>query len=147
MLGEAALTAADAARTSMPTATRSCAADPRGRVSRMPSRPSISVKLSALHPRFERAHRGRVLRELAPRLVDLCAASRDAGIALTLDAEESERLELTLELLEAACRDPRLAGWNGLGLAVQAYQKRAPRGTALADGLARETRRVLTCGW
>ena len=78
-----------------------------------------------MHPRFERAHRQRVLGELTPRLVELCRLARDAGIALTLDTEESERLELTVELLTAVCREPSLAGWDGFGIAVQAYQRRA----------------------
>jgi RHH-type proline utilization regulon transcriptional repressor/proline dehydrogenase/delta 1-pyrroline-5-carboxylate dehydrogenase len=144
MLGEAALTGADADRYF--EAYRSAIGALRGRVGEFPdagSRPSISVKLSALHPRFDRAHRGRVLRELTPRLVDLCGAAREAGIALTLDAEESERLELTLELLEAACRDPKLAGWDGFGIAVQAYQKRAPAVLRWLIGVARDTQRIL----
>jgi RHH-type proline utilization regulon transcriptional repressor/proline dehydrogenase/delta 1-pyrroline-5-carboxylate dehydrogenase len=144
MLGEAALTGADADRYF--ESYRRAIDALRARVGEYPdprARPSISVKLSALHPRFERSHRGRVLRELAPRLVELCAAAADAGIALTLDAEESERLELTLELLEAACRAPRLEGWGGFGLAVQAYQKRASAVLRYLIGLARETNRTL----
>jgi RHH-type proline utilization regulon transcriptional repressor/proline dehydrogenase/delta 1-pyrroline-5-carboxylate dehydrogenase len=144
MLGEAALTRADADRYfdaygSAINALRARA----GEYADEESRPSISVKLSALHPRFERANRRRVLAELSPPLVELCAAARDAGIALTLDAEESERLELTLELLEALCRSPRLQGWAGFGLAVQAYQKRAPAVLRQLIGLAKETRRKL----
>jgi RHH-type transcriptional regulator, proline utilization regulon repressor / proline dehydrogenase / delta 1-pyrroline-5-carboxylate dehydrogenase len=144
MLGEAALTTADAER--YLTAYRSAIDVLRARAGEFPdanARPSISVKLSALHPRFERSQRGRVLRELGPRLVDLCVAAADAGIALTLDAEESERLEITVELLEAACRSPRLAGWNGFGLAVQAYQKRAPAVLRHLIDLARATSRTL----
>jgi RHH-type proline utilization regulon transcriptional repressor/proline dehydrogenase/delta 1-pyrroline-5-carboxylate dehydrogenase len=107
MLGEAALTTADATRyfDAYRTAIGALAA----RVNEYPdfeSRPSISVKLSAMHPRFERAHRQRVHRELTPRLVELCRLAREAGIALTLDTEESERLELTMEQLEAVCREP-----------------------------------------
>jgi RHH-type transcriptional regulator, proline utilization regulon repressor / proline dehydrogenase / delta 1-pyrroline-5-carboxylate dehydrogenase len=144
MLGEAALTDLDAQR--YLEAYRNAITALQARVREYPdqaSRPSISVKLSALHPRFERSQRGRVLRELAPRLLELCVASREAGVALTLDAEESERLELTLELLEAACRDPRLAGWDGFGLAVQAYQKRAPAVLRWLIRLAQDTRRTL----
>jgi RHH-type transcriptional regulator, proline utilization regulon repressor / proline dehydrogenase / delta 1-pyrroline-5-carboxylate dehydrogenase len=144
MLGEAALTGADADRYFQ--SYRSAIGALQARAAEFPdaaSRPSISVKLSALHPRFERSHRSRVLAELAPRLVDLGVTARDAGVALTLDAEESERLELTLELLEAACRDRRLDGWAGLGLAVQAYQKRAPAVLRYLIGLARETRRTI----
>jgi RHH-type proline utilization regulon transcriptional repressor/proline dehydrogenase/delta 1-pyrroline-5-carboxylate dehydrogenase len=144
MLGEAALTTADAERYF--AAYRSAIDALRARTGEyadVQARPSISVKLSALHPRFERAHRGRVLRELVPQLVDLCVAAADAGIALTLDAEESERLELTIELLEAACRSPRLPGWDGFGLAVQAYQKRAPAVLRHLIGVTRETSRTL----
>ena len=144
MLGEAALTTADAERYLEAYGSAIGALKTRvGEYADVEGRPSISVKLSALHPRFERAHRRRVLDELAPRLAELCIAARDAGIALTLDTEESERLELTLELLETVCRDPRLAGWPGFGIAVQAYQKRAPAVLRHLIGLARETHRLL----
>jgi RHH-type proline utilization regulon transcriptional repressor/proline dehydrogenase/delta 1-pyrroline-5-carboxylate dehydrogenase len=144
MLGEAALTGADADRYF--EAYRSAIGALRARTGEYPdyeSRPSISVKLSAMHPRFERSHRSRVLAELTPRLVELCVSAQQAGLALTLDTEESERLELTLELLQAACRDPRLESWSGFGIAVQTYQKRAPAVLRYLIGLARETRRIL----
>jgi RHH-type transcriptional regulator, proline utilization regulon repressor / proline dehydrogenase / delta 1-pyrroline-5-carboxylate dehydrogenase len=89
------------------------------------ARPSISVKLSALHPRFDPGKEERLMRELLPRLVDLAAAARSRGVALTIDAEEQDRLDLTLDLFAATFADPGLAGWPGLGLAVQAYGKRA----------------------
>ena len=144
MLGEAALTVADADRYFEAYAKAIGALKARvGEYPDVEARPSISVKLSAMHPRFERAHRRRVLVELGPRLAALCVAARDGGIALTLDTEESERLELTLELLDSACRDPRLDGWSGFGIAVQAYQKRAPAVLRYLIDLARETRRVL----
>ncbi|MGB7740309.1 MAG: bifunctional proline dehydrogenase/L-glutamate gamma-semialdehyde dehydrogenase PutA [Steroidobacteraceae bacterium] len=144
MLGEAALTTADATRyfDAYRTAIGALAA----RVNEYPdfeSRPSISVKLSAMHPRFERSHRQRVHRELTPRLVELCRLARAAGIALTLDTEEPERLELTMESLAAVCRDPSLAGWNGFGIAVQTYQKRALPMLKYIVGLAQETNRIL----
>jgi RHH-type proline utilization regulon transcriptional repressor/proline dehydrogenase/delta 1-pyrroline-5-carboxylate dehydrogenase len=129
MLGEAALTAADAARyfetyaTAIGQLGRAVAAQ-RGLAPE--AAPSISVKLSALHPRYDIAQRERVLAELGPRLVDLARRASAAGIALTIDAEESERLELSLELLLVLLREPAITGWPGLGLAVQAYQKRAP---------------------
>ncbi len=144
MLGEAALTTADATRYF--DAYRTAIGALSARVDEYPdfeSRPSISVKLSAMHPRFERSHRQRVHRELTPRLVELCRLARDAGIALTLDTEESERLELTMELLAAVCRDPSLAGWNGFGIAVQTYQKRALPMLKYIVGLAKETNRIL----
>jgi RHH-type proline utilization regulon transcriptional repressor/proline dehydrogenase/delta 1-pyrroline-5-carboxylate dehydrogenase len=144
MLGEAALTSADATRYF--EAYRTAIGSLQARAGEYPdfeSRPSISVKLSAMHPRFERAHRQRVLRELTPRIVELCRLARDAGLALTLDTEESERLELTLELLTAACREPSLEGWNGFGIALQTYQKRAMPMLDYLIGLAGQTKRVL----
>jgi len=127
MLGEAALTATDAERylvsyreaiacigDSIITAEASVFA-----------RPSISVKLSALHPRFEYAQRVRVFGELVPDVISLAREARARGIGMTIDAEESERLELSLELFARVREDPELEGWHGLGLAVQAYQKRA----------------------
>ncbi len=78
-----------------------------------------------MHPRYEFAQRERVFAELAPRLLALAEQARDAGIGLTVDAEESERLDLSLDLFEAVYRAPSLAGYAGFGLAVQAYQKRA----------------------
>jgi RHH-type transcriptional regulator, proline utilization regulon repressor / proline dehydrogenase / delta 1-pyrroline-5-carboxylate dehydrogenase len=144
MLGEAALTTGDADRYF--EAYRIAIGSLSARVREYPdeeARPSISVKLSAMHPRFERAHRQRVLRDLTPRLVELCVLAREAGIALTLDTEESERLEISVELLAAVCRDPRLAGWSGFGIAVQTYQKRAPALLRYVIDLARSTSRIL----
>jgi RHH-type proline utilization regulon transcriptional repressor/proline dehydrogenase/delta 1-pyrroline-5-carboxylate dehydrogenase len=105
--------------------------------------PGISVKLSALHPRYEYAQRDRVLRELAPRLLELAKCARAAGIGLTVDAEEADRLELSLQVFERAWQDAALAGWDGLGLAVQAYQKRAPHVIAWLTQLATAGRRRL----
>ncbi len=144
MLGEAALTAADAER--YYEAYRSAIGALKARAGEYPdmeSRPSISVKLSAMYPRFEYAHTAQVLKEVTPRIVDLCVLARDAGLALTLDTEESERLELTLELLQAVCRDSSLSGWSGGGIAVQTYQKRAPAVLDWIMSLARDTRRLL----
>ena len=125
MLGEAALANADAERylAAYHQAISRVAAAARG----MPieASPSISVKLSALFPRYEFTQRGRVLEELAPRLLELAVAARTGNIPLTVDAEEAERLELSLELIERVARAPQLEGWQGFGLAVQAYQKRA----------------------
>jgi RHH-type proline utilization regulon transcriptional repressor/proline dehydrogenase/delta 1-pyrroline-5-carboxylate dehydrogenase len=144
MLGEAALTSADADRyfEAYKSAIGALAAR-TGEYPDFESRPSISVKLSAMHPRFERAHRQRVLRDLTPRLVELCRLARDAGIALTLDTEESERLELTVELLAAVCHEPALAGWDGFGIAVQTYQRRAVPFIRYLIGLAADTQRIL----
>ncbi len=88
-------------------------------------RPGLSVKLSALHPRFEPGKEERLAQELAPRLVSLARAARARGLSITIDAEEQDRLEPTLELFAAAFTNPVLDSWNGLGLAVQAYGKRS----------------------
>src|SRR5690606_29559381 len=88
--------------------------------------PGISIKLSALHPRYSRAQRDRVMAELLPRMRDLAALARSYDIGLNIDAEEADRLDLSLDVLEALCFDAGLAGWNGIGFVVQAYQKRAP---------------------
>lgn len=134
MLGEAARTAADAARY---LAAYETAIDAVGRAAQrdlpVEGRPGVSIKLSALHPRFEVGQRERVLAELAPRAAALARRAAAAGIPITIDAEEADRLELTLELFERLARDPQTAGWTGLGLAVQAYQKRA---LAVCDWLA-----------
>ena len=88
--------------------------------------PSISVKLSALHPRYEHAKRTRVLDELGDRLLELSQLARQYDIGLTIDAEETDRLELSLDLIFQVLADESLRGWNGFGIVVQAYQKRAP---------------------
>ena len=88
-------------------------------------RNSISIKLSALHPRFEYSQRDRVLKELSPKLLQLAEQARQGGIGLTIDAEESDKLELSLDVFETLFCSPQLEGWSGLGIVVQAYQKRA----------------------
>jgi RHH-type proline utilization regulon transcriptional repressor/proline dehydrogenase/delta 1-pyrroline-5-carboxylate dehydrogenase len=105
--------------------------------------PTISVKLSALFPRYEFAQRERVLTELGERLRILAAFAHSRGVAMTVDAEEAERLELSLELIEQVARSPELAGWNGFGLAVQAYQKRAIHVVQWLADLAKSTGRRL----
>ncbi|MBR9812683.1 bifunctional proline dehydrogenase/L-glutamate gamma-semialdehyde dehydrogenase PutA [bacterium] len=126
MLGEAALTAADAKRYHRAYADAIAAIGKhlgdRGHVTRGPG---ISVKLSALHPRYEFTQRERVLRELTPKLLELALAARAANIGLTVDAEEADRLMLALNVFERVFRSDQLSGWDGFGLAVQAYQKRA----------------------
>lgn len=129
MLGEAALTARDGERYfaayTEAIAAIAAIATIGARTAGTPvfAAPGISVKLSALHPRYEFAQRRRVHRELVPRVLALAGQARDCGIALTLDAEEADRLELSLDVFEAVYRSPALAGWEGFGLAVQAYQK------------------------
>jgi RHH-type proline utilization regulon transcriptional repressor/proline dehydrogenase/delta 1-pyrroline-5-carboxylate dehydrogenase len=126
MLGEAATTAADAARycADYEQAIHAIgrAAGKRG----IYKGPGISIKLSALHPRYSRAQAERVMAELLPRLKSLAVLARHYDIGLNIDAEESDRLELSLDLLESLCFDPALAGWNGVGFVVQAYGKRCP---------------------
>jgi RHH-type proline utilization regulon transcriptional repressor/proline dehydrogenase/delta 1-pyrroline-5-carboxylate dehydrogenase len=126
MLGEAAATAADAARyledyrQAIHAIGR--ASDGRG----VYAGPGISIKLSALHPRYSRAQAERVMGELLPRVKELALLAKGYDIGLNIDAEEADRLELSLDLLESLALDPELAGWNGLGFVVQAYGKRCP---------------------
>jgi RHH-type proline utilization regulon transcriptional repressor/proline dehydrogenase/delta 1-pyrroline-5-carboxylate dehydrogenase len=93
----------------------------------------ISVKLSALHPRYEFRHKRRVMAELLPRVRALAVMAKTGGIGFSIDAEESDRLDLSLDIFEALARDEALAGWDGLGFVLQAYQKRAH---LVADWLA-----------
>ena len=92
----------------------------------LPDRPGISVKLSALHPRFEAISRDRVIAELVPKVLELARCARRHELHFTVDAEEADRLELSLAVITAVLADTSLHGWDGFGLAVQAYQKRAP---------------------
>lgn len=125
MLGEAARTAHDAEAYFAAYLHAIRALARTSTTARIEGRPGVSIKLSALHPRYEVQKRERLFRELLPRLLELCEAAATAGIPFTLDAEESERLLPSLELFEQLARSPSLAAWQGLGLAVQAYQKRA----------------------
>ncbi|MCC7097102.1 MAG: bifunctional proline dehydrogenase/L-glutamate gamma-semialdehyde dehydrogenase PutA [Thermomonas sp.] len=139
MLGEAALTAADAARYLEAYRSAIAAIGGTGPFTDVFSAPSISIKLSALHPRYEHAKRARVMAELAPRILGLARQAKSYNIGFTIDAEETDRLELSLDLIEATLTDPSLEGWNGYGLAVQAYQKRAPRVIDFLVDLARRS--------
>src|SRR5699024_3435060 len=87
--------------------------------------PGISVKLSALHPRYEVAQREQVMDVLVPRLRGLALLAKSAGMGLNIDAEEADRLALSLDVIEAVLSEPSLAGWNGFGVVVQAYGQRA----------------------
>ena len=126
MLGEAALTQPDAERYHQAYKDAIGALGARGPFASVIDAPSISVKLSALHPRYEVAKRERVHAELTPKILELAQLAMKNGIGMTVDAEESDRLELSLEIIGAVFADPSLEGWNGFGLAVQAYQKRCP---------------------
>jgi len=143
MLGEGARTAPDAAAylESYRVATAAIGADAAS--ADVLARDSISVKLSALHPRYEPFQAGRAVPELTGALIDLARLAKEVGIGLTVDAEEAERLEMSLSIIEGAARDPSLAGWDGLGMAVQAYQRRAPAVVDWADALASATGRRL----
>ena len=133
MLGEAALTEADARRYlahyhgAIETLGR--AANGAGPI----AGPGVSVKLSALHPRYELAEHARVQHELGGRLLDLARAAKQQDVSLCVDAEEADRLDMSLTLLEPLFKHPELRGWEGLGLAVQSYQK---RGLAVVEWLA-----------
>jgi len=105
---------------------------------------SISVKLSALHPRYETAHADTCVPELTAMLRDLAGAAAQAGIGLTVDAEESERLEMSLDIIGGVARDRALAGWDGYGMAVQAYGKRARAVIGWAEALGADTGRRLS---
>ncbi|TQM16951.1 L-proline dehydrogenase /delta-1-pyrroline-5-carboxylate dehydrogenase [Pseudoxanthomonas sp. 3HH-4] len=139
MLGEGALTTKDAARYLEAYRQAIHAIGRTGPFADVLAAPSISIKLSALHPRYEHAKRARVMRELAPAILELAQLAKSYGIGFTIDAEEADRLELSLDLIEATFSDASLDGWEGYGLAVQAYQKRTPY---VIDFLADLARRV-----
>ena len=143
MLGEAALTADDARRyyAQYERAIHAIGAASAGRG--IYEGPGISIKLSALHPRYARAQIDRVMAELLARIKALAVLARRFDIGLNIDAEEADRLELSLDLLEALCGDADLQGWNGIGFVVQAYQKRCPYVIDFIIDLARRTRRRL----
>ncbi|MDZ4776364.1 MAG: bifunctional proline dehydrogenase/L-glutamate gamma-semialdehyde dehydrogenase PutA [Alphaproteobacteria bacterium] len=136
MLGEGARTAADARRylESYANSIRATGADGSGSPE---ARSGISVKLSALHPRYEARNEERVFTELYGDVLELCKIAKAADINLCLDAEETERLVISLKMLDRLSAEPSLKGWSGLGLAVQAYQKRARAAIAMIGDLAR----------
>ena len=139
MLGEGARTGADAQRyfasyaNAIEAIARSAGTMPP------PGQPGISVKFSALHPRFEAISRDRLFAELLPTLIELAGKARARTLGFTVDAEEADRLEITLDLIVAMLGDDTLRDWDGFGVAVQAYQKRAP---AVIDWLAETATRL-----
>src|SRR5512143_1056342 len=143
MLGEAALTAADADGyfDAYQAAIHAIGRASAGRG--VEAGPGVSVKLSALHPRYQRAKRGRVMAELGPRLAELARLAKRYDIGIAIDAEEADRLELSLDLLAGLAADPSLADWDGLGFVVQCYQKRARPAIDWIVALARQHRRRL----
>ena len=126
MLGEAARTAADATRyfESYSRAIAAIAQTCGGTDVR--ANPGISIKLSALHPRYEQVQRDRVLTELVPRVQALARAASRASMGFNIDAEEVDRLDLSLDVIAAVLADPELAGWDGFGIVVQGYGRRTP---------------------
>ncbi len=144
MLGEAALTSDDAEKyfAAYSNAIEVVAKHSKNKTDIFAA-PSISVKLSALHPRFEPLQKNRVMRELVPRVLALCEQARQAGIGITIDAEEAERLDLQLSVYIDIFSNSQLADWNSFGLAVQAYQKRAPHVIAwLAQHATQNAKRI-----
>ena len=126
MLGEAARTEADAMRYHGAYAQAIAAIAAAATTGDIRTNPGISVKLSALHPRYEVAQAGTMLPDLAARTLQLARAAKDAGIGFNIDAEEQDRLDLSLDVIEAVLSDPALTGWDGFGVVVQAYGPRAP---------------------
>ena len=138
MLGEAALTADDAAKYHADYA-RAIKAIGKDRYAGKSNRPTtISIKLSALHPRYEVAQKQRVMTELFDKVLELAKLARSLGVGINIDAEEADRLELSLELFEKLYRDPAVAGWGEFGVVVQAYSKRALPALAWLAALGKE---------
>ncbi len=143
MLGEGARTASDAERYQelyrrVIKAVGNALSD---EIEDIAARSSISIKLSALHPRYEAVKHDRVMNELLPRVKELALLAKSHNMQLTIDAEEADRLDISLDIFEALARDKELSGWQGLGLVVQAYQKRGPAMIDWLIELAEETGR------
>jgi RHH-type proline utilization regulon transcriptional repressor/proline dehydrogenase/delta 1-pyrroline-5-carboxylate dehydrogenase len=144
MLGEAARTMKDAERYFASYVNAIAAIGKASKGKDIIAGPGISIKLSAIHPRYEFAQSDRVMRELVPQVVALAQAAKKAGIGCTIDAEEADRLDLSLDIIEAVAGDASLKDWDGLGLAIQAYQKRClPLIDWLADCARRNRRRLM----
>ncbi len=144
MLGEAARTQKDAARYFASYANAISAIGGAAKNRDCHDNPGISVKLSALHPRYETVNRDRVMRELAPRVTELARLAKSVNIPMAIDAEEADRLELSLDLFSAVLADASLAGWDGLGMVVQAYSRRAPVVLDILHRLARTNQRRIS---
>ncbi|PUE54360.1 trifunctional transcriptional regulator/proline dehydrogenase/L-glutamate gamma-semialdehyde dehydrogenase [Limnohabitans parvus] len=139
MLGEAALTEADAQRYMQAYENAIHAIGKASKGQGVVDGPGISIKLSALHPRYSRAQHQRVMDELFPRVLKLTELAMHYDIGLNIDAEEVDRLDISLDLLEALCLAPSLQGWHGIGFVIQAYQKRCPLVIDFVVDLARRT--------
>lgn len=143
MLGEGARTLADAERYYQ---AYSNSFDEIGKVNKQDNvitADGISVKLSALHPQYHYSHYDTVMTELLPKITALCLKAKKYNIGLSIDAEEAARLDMSLDIFEALCRDPQLSGWDGLGFVLQAYQKRSPKVAEWLCDLAEQTNRKL----
>ncbi|WGW05448.1 bifunctional proline dehydrogenase/L-glutamate gamma-semialdehyde dehydrogenase PutA [Tropicibacter oceani] len=125
MLGEAARTEGDAKRYHLAYSRAITAIAEAARGNDIRTNPGISVKLSALHPRYDEMQHQTVMDEVVPRLRTLCQLARSAGIGLNIDAEEADRLDISLDVIEQVLSEPSLSGWEGFGVVVQAYGKRA----------------------
>jgi RHH-type proline utilization regulon transcriptional repressor/proline dehydrogenase/delta 1-pyrroline-5-carboxylate dehydrogenase len=132
MLGEAARTETDALRYHRAYAEAISSLDNGTNGPDIRYNHGISVKLSALHPRYEVSHKDEMLPVMAERLLSLCLAAKHARMGLNIDAEEADRLDLSLDVIERVLADPQLAGWNGFGVVVQAY---GPRTAFVIDWL------------
>ena len=143
MLGEGARTAEDAGRYFVSYANAIDAIGKRAGGGALPARPGISVKLSALHPRYEAVSHDRVMAELVPKALELARKAKHYDLNFTVDAEEADRLELSLDVIGAVLSDVSLKGWDGFGLAVQAYQKRAPHVIDWCEAAAKALNRRL----
>ncbi|TDK52643.1 bifunctional proline dehydrogenase/L-glutamate gamma-semialdehyde dehydrogenase PutA [Antarcticimicrobium luteum] len=144
MLGEAARTEADAARYHLSYSRAITAIAEACTHADIRDNPGISVKLSALHPRYEVAQQARVMHDLVPRLRSLALLAKSAGMGLNIDAEEADRLSLSLQVIETVLAEPALAGWDGFGVVVQAYGPRAPDVLdALYDMAQRHDRKLM----
>ena len=144
MLGEAAMTGLDAARYDRAYADAIAAIAKACDKGSVQMNPGISIKLSALHPRYEVAQEARVMAELVPVVLRLAQQAKAAGMGMNIDAEEQDRLVLSLKVIEAVLSDPSLAGWDGFGVVVQAYGKRAGQTIDwLYDTAARLDRKIM----
>jgi RHH-type transcriptional regulator, proline utilization regulon repressor / proline dehydrogenase / delta 1-pyrroline-5-carboxylate dehydrogenase len=143
MLGEAAMTAEDAERYFTVYRAAGAAIGNANNQASLNDRASLSIKLSALHPRFEEKQKRRVMLELVPRVLTLAQDAKAKGYGLTIDAEEAARLDLTLDVFGQLASATELAGWNGLGLAVQAYGRRAKPVLEWLAEIAKNTKRII----
>lgn len=143
MLGEAARTMADAERYFKAYSDSIHAIGKQVKHKNVNANPGVSVKLSALYPRYEFAHADRAIPFLRSRLLELCVLAKNYGISLTVDAEEADRLDMSLDILEEVFIDPALGDWEGLGFALQSYQKRGFYVVDWAIDLARSYKKRL----